>query len=533
MFVRLRSPLRTVVIGLVVGIVSATGWSLVGPATATPVVDTSVPIQDAGVGGDAKLARALRSAVLSAGFRDVVDFGAEEGRCPGGTGCPSTASRIGHLPDLDLAVIELGSDGRVSRAADVVLSRDHPRGAVVPLGQDLSAEKVAWHRWDQDRADGQKDWNAPRTAADGLRGTDGGADLQFMSPYPGPLFQLLVAVGTLHLADAGRIDLDADYRYAQDVGSTCLGDVFSETASSRELLGRTIRRSDTRSTCMLIKQLADLGELENLNTWFAGLGLSTLHLGGFDEGSGGRWDPSGITMTAMDTARLLLLVEGASVGPAWTTPTGRQVTSDHALSWNSRTLLRQLLAEQGFNEVLSTTNWCGREHPGGGIPQRVDDRWIDAKTGVVTVQGVPYGQDVRPCNESAEVTFAHKTGLTYNFASDAGIVRSLPGHPERHYIVVVTSDLGYRFADLRFADSDVLPCTIDQCYTEAFARLGATVDDVLAADKIPASLPSASGSPEPSARTEMPTSSPQSDGRFPRQSLPAASPRPMLPGVPW
>jgi len=529
-----RSPLRTSVIGLAVGAVLATGWTLVDPATATPGIDTSVPIQDAGAGGNAELARALRSAVLSAGFGEVVDFGPQEGRCPAGAGCPSTASRTTHLPNLDLAVIELGSDGRVRRAADVVLSRDRPRGAVVRLGEDLAAERTVWYRWDQDRADGRTDWNAPRTSADVLAGTDGEGDLRFMSPYPGPLFQLLVAAGTLHLADSGRIDLDADYRYAQDPGSTCLGDAFSDTASSRELLGRMVRRSDTRSTCMLVKQLADLGELENLNTWFAGLGLSTLRLRGFDEGSGGRWEPSDITMTAMDTARLLLLVEGTA-GTAWTTAAGHAVTSDGTLSWRSRALLKQLLVEQGFNEVLSTTNWCGREHPGPGIPQRVDDRWTDPRTGVVTVQGVPYGQDVRPCNASAEVDYAHKTGLTYDFASDAGVVRSLPGHPERHYIVAVTSDLGYRFADLRFADSAVLPCTIDQCYTEAFARLGRTVDDVLAAGKDPAPTPGASTASTPLAGSGTVEPGPGGTGSFPRATVPAALParRPPLPGIPW
>jgi hypothetical protein len=259
-----------------------------------------------------------------------------------------------------------------------------------------------------------------------------------------------------------------------------------------------ITTSDNESACMLLKQLGDHGQLDAVNTWLAGLGLTTLQLAGLDLGSGGRWDPGRITMTALDTARLLLLVNG-SPGVLWQVPAttgsasavtraaaagvgaGTAVTSDSALSARSRALLRGLLADQGFNEVLSTANWCGRTYPAPGIPQRVPHRWIDGPTGTVTVDGIPYGQDVRPCTAAAQVTFAHKTGLTYNFGADAGIVDALPGARDRHYIVVVLSDLGYRYPDLRNAGSTALPCTVDVCYSEAFARLGKAVDDAVGA----------------------------------------------------
>ena len=53
------------------------------------------------------------------------------------------------------------------------------------------------------------------------------------------------------------------------------------------------------------------------------------------------------------------------------------------------------------------------------------DRWVDPGTGTVTVADKAFGQDVRPCNEAAEVSFAHKTGFTYNYLADAGIVLPL------------------------------------------------------------------------------------------------------------
>jgi hypothetical protein len=97
------------------------------------------------------------------------------------------------------------------------------------------------------------------------------------------------------------------------------------------------------------------------------------------------------------------------------------------------------------------------------------------------VTGKSFGQDVRPCNARAEVTFAHKTGFTYNFLADAGIVDSRPGHPERHFIVVMLSNLGYRYADARFAGTGKAPCTdpAGVCYTEKFPRLGRTIGSLV------------------------------------------------------
>jgi hypothetical protein len=112
-----------------------------------------------------------------------------------------------------------------------------------------------------------------------------------------------------------------------------------------------------------------------------------------------------------------------------------------------------MLADQGWNDILTTSNWCGRSYPTQGIPSLVADRWVDPGTGTVTVADKAFGQDVRPCNDRAEVSFAHKTGFTFNFLADAGIVEPLPDHPQRQYVVAVLTNLGSRFADRRFVES--------------------------------------------------------------------------------
>ena len=97
------------------------------------------------------------------------------------------------------------------------------------------------------------------------------------------------------------------------------------------------------------------------------------------------------------------------------------------------------------------------------------------------MDGIPYGQDVRPCNATAQVTFAHKTGLTENYGSDAGIVTALAGQDGRRYIVAVFSNVGYRYSDPSQASTDGFPCFtgLGICYSEKFAQLGKAIDDIM------------------------------------------------------
>jgi Beta-lactamase enzyme family len=459
------------VIGAVVAVL---GLALVAPATAQA--------------RPGSLERGLLDAVRAVHLGEVVDFGPVDDACPYQSWCRVPAPAISSAPNVDVAVIELDRGGRARRAVDVLLSRDHPDGLLVPIDRDHGTTAVRFRRWDIDRWNGgtfgpdgvqtsTKGWsdNPPRTGADDIVAGREQAPFEFMAPYPASLFKLLVAFHTLRLADRGRLDLDAAYAY--DPAGGC-GGAAPGTATSRDWLDAMITASDNRAACALLKQLHGLGEVDGMNAELRDLGLGTLQVNGTSPLTGGSWQPGQIHMTALDTARLLWLIEGAP-GTLWRRPDGAPVTAGE-LSDAARALLRQLLAAQGFNVVLSTANYCGRDYPSPGIPQRIADRWIDAKDGTVTVAGIPYGQDVRPCNAAAEVTFAHKTGLTYNYGSDAGIVRSLPGAPPRRYVVALLSNLGYRYGDERFATSPALPCFgLGVCYTEKIAQLGKRIDDLL------------------------------------------------------
>jgi hypothetical protein len=199
--------------------------------------------------------------------------------------------------------------------------------------------------------------------------------------------------------------------------------------------------------------------------------LETLQLKETNPANGGHW-ANPVTMTSLDTAKLLMLINGAP-GRVWTGPGGVPVTADAALSRSSREFFRNELANQGLNEVLSTTNWCGAGYPAPGIPQVTPSRWIGAD-GTVTVEGAAYGHDVRPCNRAAEVTFAHKTGLVSNSGADAGIVRSLPGKAGRSYIIVVFSNLGDQYPDP--SRPPTVPGGQPVSYTEKYAELGLAID---------------------------------------------------------
>lgn len=63
-------------------------------------------------------------------------------------------------------------------------------------------------------------------------------------------------------------------------------------------------------------------------------------------------------MTALDTARLMWLINGTSDKEQvlWEKPNGKPITAAE-LSDSSRKFLKGLLAQQGFNEVLSTSNF--------------------------------------------------------------------------------------------------------------------------------------------------------------------------------
>jgi len=435
----------------------------------------------------------LLNSVRGAGFDQVHDFGPVEDFFS-----PGPAPRIATPPNVDVAVIELDRAGEMKSVADVLLSRDYPNGLKVPINRNHGTDAVRWLKWDIDRWNGgsfgvkqgelrqltTKGWttNPDLTPKDDIVLPSGNAPYTFMSPYPASLFKVLVAYHVMTMVDGGSLSLEQPYTYRASGKS--------ETRAIRDWMDPMITYSDNQSTQALLRLLHDRKEIDAMNAGFQRLGLGTLQINGTNPGTGGNWQPGEIHMTALDTARLLWLIDGASDGYVlWESPGGDPVTSAE-LSDSSRVYLKDLLAEQGYNEALTTSNFGTYERHGvvygapntrPGIPSLLPSRWIDSQDGTVTVDGVPYGQDVRSYNaDIAEVSFAHKTGLTYNYGSDAGIVESLPGNPYRHYIIAYLSNLGYRYTDAVFADRKSYPY-LDPvggiAYTQRIPALGKAIDE--------------------------------------------------------
>jgi hypothetical protein len=430
------------------------------------------------------LTERLREAIVAQNFKDVIDLTppAPAARSAGQREkydqSPAELMRraqartlaagqpLHQTPNMDAAIIELDAVGRPKSVANVLLSPQYPNGVVVPVNhKGLSTDQVRYRWWDDDEWDA----NGGKGTRDVLAGRENAA-IDFSSPYPASVLKLMVGFGVLRLADAGKIDLDADYVYDPNpVSGACGG---KSVKKIRQHFDEMITKSQNESTCALIKLIHDQKAWDLVNQTFVDLGMPTLMVTGTNPGNGARW--IGSNMSGLDTAKLLLLVNGGA-GVLWTTDKGKQVTR-HELSDSSRRFFQETLGGQGHNEMLSTPNWCGRDYPTQGIPQKVPSRWIKPD-GTVTVGDAVYDRDVRPCNEAAEVTFAHKTGWVDTTGSDAGIVKSFRGKDKREYIVVVFCNLGTDYVDAnRPADP---PGVFPVLYTQKYAQLGKAIDNIM------------------------------------------------------
>ncbi len=433
------------------------------------------------------LETALLKAVRDEHFERVIDFGAGNEDRPVKAHLNLPAPTIAHPPNVNVAVIQLDAAGRMVDRACVLLSRDYPDGLIVPLEKNSGAAGVRFLRWDIARSDGgtfsradghqltTKGWtnNPPLTGADDLVPGRANAPYQFMAPYPASLFKIMVAFHVMRMIDAGKISLDTEYVYA-------IAGAQPEPRKIRDWLEPMITVSDNHATSALLKMLHDQNEIAPLNREFRDLNLGTLQINATSAADGLGWSPGQIHMTAFDTARLFWIIDGGP-GELWRGADGKPVTAN-LLSDASRAFLKKLLSEQGFNEVLSTANFPGAKNVRAGIPSRVADRWINPTNGIVVVDGENYGVDIRAANARAEVNFAHKTGLTFNYGSDAGIVTSLPGRPFRHYIIAFLGNLGYRYADEVFATRTTFPnfdAVSPVSYTQRIPALGKAMDDAL------------------------------------------------------
>ncbi|MEO7422028.1 MAG: serine hydrolase, partial [Ornithinibacter sp.] len=346
--------------------------------------------------------------------------------------------------------------------------------------------------------DSQEQWDAGPASADVLASSAGEVRKDFMVPYPASVLKVMVGYGVLRLVDQGTVTLGTRVTYHEVGGKTCgygpsnpsgaspapEADGASDTVSS--WMDQMITVSDNFATCVLLQLLNDTGGLKATNSNFAALGLGTLRMNPSQPEVGNGWSSGQMTMGALDTARLMLLASGTT-RQLWRAPDGSMVTGDTGLSRSSQEYFRSVLLDQSFHEVLSTGNLCGSDDAAPGIPALVSQRWIDSDTGhVVTYDGdtpLDFGYDTRPCNATAEVTFAHKTGLVSFSGNDTGIVKALPGEDGRWYVVAAHSNVGYRFGDTDWADSDPNACLGAPyvCYSRAYGRVGAAVDSLVKA----------------------------------------------------
>jgi beta-lactamase class A len=432
------------------------------------------------------LETALLTAVRDAHFENVVDFGAGNEERPVSALRRTPAKKFAQPPNVNVAVLQLDAQGKLLDRAYVLLSRDYPAGLVVPLDKNLGASSVRFLRWDIDRSNGgkfssdgtrtsEKGWtnNPPLMAADELVPGRTNAAIQFMAPYPASLFKSMVAFHVMRMIDAGKISLDAEYSYD-------LADAKPEPRKVRDWLDAMITVSDNHATSALLKMLHDKNEIEPLNREFRELNLPTLQINGTNPKNGLGWDTAKINLTAWDIARMFWLIDGGA-GNFWEDANGKPVT-EKILSDASRAFLKKTLSEQGFNDCLTTANFPGAENVRGGIPSHVAERWINPTNGHAIVDGEDFGVDISAANAQAEVNFAHKTGLTFNYGSDAGIVTSLPGKPFRHYVIAIVGNLGHRYADEVFATRTNFPA-FDKVgpivYTQRIPALGKALDDAL------------------------------------------------------
>ena len=433
------------------------------------------------------LETAVLQAVRDAHFERVIDFGAGNDQRPVKAHLKLPAQTIAHPPNVNLAVIQFGEDGRMTDRAYVLLSRDYPEGLIVPLEDNAGASSVRFIRWDIERSDGGtfssddghaltvKGWtnNPPLTPADDLVPGRANAPYQFMAPYPASLFKSMVAFHVMRMVDAGKISLDTKYTYA-------VAGAKPESRAIRDWLELMITVSDNNAAAALLKLFHDRNEIDPLNREFRELNLGTLQIEATSPATGFGWKTDRITMTAWDTARLFWIIDGGP-GEMWRDMDHQPVTAK-LLSDSSRTFLKKLLSEQGFNDALCTANFPGAKNVRPGIPSRVADRWINRTNGHVVVAGEDYGVDIRALNAQAEVSFAHKTGMTFNYGSDAGIVTALPGKPFRHYIIAFIANLGNRYADEVFAERSTFPAfdsVSPITYTQRIPALGKAIDDAV------------------------------------------------------
>lgn len=399
-----------------------------------------------------QLAQALLQAVRAQHFEATPD--ALRGGAP-----------LAHFPSLDLAVIAFPA--RAAPVwANVLFSREHAQGLVADIGADAGAVRNIGYL--ADRTDAQWRSDAWLPDADWSRLSfvplAGGGTQRFVAPYPASLIKLMVAVGVARQVDAGACGWDTPASHA--------GRTRSVAAWAEDMLTHSSNDATSALVALLHAQRAIVREGDHeshnaLHEAFAAQGLTALRLAG-TRGDGGWGNTAGagvgqLQMTAWDSTRLLWLLDADAPRAPWLVPGAPALVSAAG-----RARIRGWLEDQALHEILSSTALAGVPGWVRGLPARLPARWIAADGSVQAGVGRAYPADVRPASDRAEVRFAHKTGTTENYASDAGIVRGIAPR-SRHYIAAVITNLGTRYA------------ACERCATTwRLPALGAAIDAVVA-----------------------------------------------------
>jgi len=288
------------------------------------------------------------------------------------------------FPSIDLAVVRF-APGAQPQAANVLFSREHPQGLTAEFSGSFGP--VAHIRFDQDLQDDQGNSCAWSLGADWSRidfqPLHGTGPQRMVAPYPASLLKLLVAVGVGLAVEAGHCGWPGE-------------------------LEPMITFSSNEATDACVALLHRTGAIPTLQATLRRWGLHTLQLN--DTTPEGGWrnaNGSGvghIHMTAWDTVRLLWLLDADAPPPPWLPP------GTATLQAATRSHLRAVLQRQQLDQILSSG--ALKDVPG----------WVP---------GLPDAP-----------AFAHKTGTTDNYASDAGIVKTASAH----YLVAVLTNLGRRYA---------------------------------------------------------------------------------------
>ena len=395
---------------------------------------------------------------------------------------------VAHFPSIDLALIAFPPHAPPV-FANVLFSREHPQGLVAEIAPEAGAVRNIAYLADRTDAQGRSDAWLPDADWSRLPFTPlaGHGPRRFVAPYPASLVKLMVAVAVARQVDAGACTWDTPAPFG---GRTRRVADWAEDMTVFSCNDSTSALVALLHTQRAIVREADRETRNDLHDAFNAQGLRTLRLA--DTRTDGGWGNAvgagvgHLQMTAWDSARLLWLLDADAPPAPWLAPGTPVLVSDA-----SRSRIRAWLDDQALHEILSSTALAGVPGWVPGLPAALPPRWIGADGGMKAGDAT-YPPDVRPASQAAEVRFAHKTGTTENYASDAGIVRGIAPRA-RHYIVAMTSNLGTRYAPGE-------PCAT----TWRLPALGAAIDALMAQwlDALPSPQPS------PNGRGGRPTSSP-------------------------